>query len=171
MTLCLCSDIFCVENFVIFRTYLIEGGCFNMVATRYIIGCTWFLHNIETNEFLMMLRDDKQDIPYPNKWVFPGGTVEGNETAEEASYRELLEKLDYHIPTHSLQKIFTLHYPSKTTKEHFFYIPLIKQIDELTFNEGQKFELFTLEQIKKMDLGFWCKEIVPILERWISPLW
>ncbi len=34
------------------------------------------------DEVLLLLRDDKPDIPYPNMWDLPGGHVDNGETPE-----------------------------------------------------------------------------------------
>lgn len=130
-----------------------------------IIGCTWFLQN-KNREFLMMLRDNKPDIPYPGHWVFPGGTTEGDETPEEASIRELKEELDYSPP--SMEKILTLYYPNRTVEEHFYFIPLLCKKEDLILGEGQKIELFCFDYVERLNLGFWCREVIPILKRYCS---
>jgi 8-oxo-dGTP diphosphatase len=44
-------------------------------------------------ELLLLLRDDKPEIPYPNTWDLPGGHVEGNESPRECISREMAEEL------------------------------------------------------------------------------
>lgn len=135
---------------------------------NYTIGCTWFLQN-KQGKFLMMLRDDKLEILYQNCWVFPGGTTEGDETPEEASTRELKEALGYYPP--EMRKVVTLYYPKGNAEEHFYYIPLERKIGDLTLGEGQKIELFDLKEIEKLRLGFWCREVIPILKRYLITRW
>ena len=130
---------------------------------NYTIGCTWFLER--NGKLLMMLRDNKPGIPYPNHWVFPGGTTENYETPTEASIRELKEELGY--SPRKMKKIVTLYYPKGNAEEHFYYIPLERAIKDLTLGEGQKIKLFTLEEIEKLNLGFWCREVIPILKRYL----
>jgi len=46
---------------------------------------------------LLQLRDNKQTIPYPNKWGTFGGQVEEMESPEDALIREVREELDYNL--------------------------------------------------------------------------
>lgn len=46
-------------------------------------------------EVLLHLRDDRPDIPYPNRWAFVGGHLEPGETPEEGVRRELREEIAY----------------------------------------------------------------------------
>ena len=44
-------------------------------------------------ELLVILRDDRPDIPYPGHWDLPGGGREGVESPEACALRELNEEL------------------------------------------------------------------------------
>ena len=48
-------------------------------------------------KLLIYLRDDKADIPFPNRRDFFGGHVEAAETPEAALVRELNEELDIEL--------------------------------------------------------------------------
>ena len=43
----------------------------------------------DKGEFLLYLRDNKPDIPFPGYWDLIGGHVEEGETPEEALIREV----------------------------------------------------------------------------------
>ncbi|MCK7516403.1 MAG: NUDIX domain-containing protein [Ignavibacteriales bacterium] len=49
-----------------------------------MIGAGILLLN-SNNEVLLLLRDDKVDIPFPNMWDIPGGKVEDNETPDRSN--------------------------------------------------------------------------------------
>jgi 8-oxo-dGTP diphosphatase len=55
-------------------------------------ACTMFFLN-PRGEVLLLLRDDKPEIPYPNTWDLPGGHVEGSESPSECISREMGEEL------------------------------------------------------------------------------
>ena len=133
------------------------------------IGCTWILYLVEKGEILMMKRDRKVGIPYPGKWVFPGGTAEEAETPEECLPREIQEELGYTPNPENIKKFLVFFYPGGKAIEYFYFIPL-KEIPELKISEGEKIEWFKLEEIEKLDLGFWCREIIPVLRRYITYL-
>jgi len=50
------------------------------------------------DRLLITLRDDLPDIPFPNKWDFPGGGREGDETPFETLAREVLEEVTLVVP-------------------------------------------------------------------------
>ena len=132
-----------------------------------IIGCTWILFSIKEKKILMMKRDKKVGIPYPGKWVFPGGTAKETETPEECLLREIWEELNYKPPLKNIKKFLVFFYPGGKAIEYFYVIPL-KEIPELKISEGERIEWFRLEEIEKLDLGFWCREIIPLLRRYIA---
>ena len=45
-------------------------------------------------EFLLFLRDDKSNIPFPGYWDFIGGETEKDETDLEAIKREINEEIE-----------------------------------------------------------------------------
>jgi 8-oxo-dGTP pyrophosphatase MutT (NUDIX family) len=140
------------------------------VPNEKTIGVTWFLRT-SSNKFLLMKRDEgppEKQIPYPNHWVFPGGTVEGEESLMDASRREMQEECGYSPP--SLQKICSVYYPSNEAEEHFYLVPLTVDIEDLTFNEVADWKLFSLKEIKDLELGFWCEEVLPVLHRFLDEI-
>ena len=54
-------------------------------------GCKIAL--LSDDKLLTILRDDKENIPWPNMWELPGGGREGEETPFECVQREVFEEL------------------------------------------------------------------------------
>lgn len=54
---------------------------------------------VESDGYLMQLRDSKQDIWYPGRWGLFGGAIEPDEDPMGALKRELLEELELEIET------------------------------------------------------------------------
>ena len=47
-----------------------------------------------SGQILLFLRDQKNDIPYPNYWDVLGGNVEDEETPQQCILREMKEEID-----------------------------------------------------------------------------
>lgn len=54
---------------------------------------------VESDGYLMQLRDSKQDIWYPGRWGLFGGAIEPDEDPMDALKRELREELELEIET------------------------------------------------------------------------
>ena len=48
------------------------------------------------------MRDDKENIPWPNMWELPGGGREGDESPFECVAREVFEELGIHLTEDNL---------------------------------------------------------------------
>ncbi|MEM9549310.1 MAG: NUDIX domain-containing protein, partial [Bacteroidota bacterium] len=58
-------------------------------------GCSiiFFTEDKDQVEFLFFLRDNKDEIPYPNTWDLLGGNLEENESPEDCITREMWEEI------------------------------------------------------------------------------
>ena len=59
----------------------------------------------DKGEFLLYLRENKPDIPFPDHWDLIGGHIEEGETPEEALVREVKEELDIDLKEYIFYKI------------------------------------------------------------------
>lgn len=97
------------------------------------------------NKFLMQLRDNIPNIPYPGYWAFFGGHIEPGETPEVAVRREIIEEINYTLP----DKIYEFGcYKSETAVRHIFHAPLEVELDKLILSEGWDIGLVTPEEIR-----------------------
>ena len=55
-----------------------------------IQGCVIILFNTN-NQILLVLRDNKDSIPFPNTWNLLGGILENGESPEECIRKEIRE--------------------------------------------------------------------------------
>jgi 8-oxo-dGTP diphosphatase len=109
------------------------------------------------NEVLLLLRDDKIDIPFPGMWDIPGGKIEENESPEDAVRREMNEELGIKdLGEIKLFKIFT----SENLTDYVFWKRLDLNPEEIDLNEGQKIEYFGQDRIKETKLAFNYNEVL-----------
>ena len=103
---------------------------------------------------LVILRDNKPDIPWPNTWELPGGGREGQETPLECLQREVWEELGLTLKEESI--IWSKIYPSMLDKDRsaVFVVGQIsqEQYREIHFgDEGQEFKLMPVEDFIKAE--------------------
>ena len=103
------------------------------------------------NEVLLLLRDNKFDIPFPNMWDIPGGKVEENENPEFTVRREMQEELGIlDIDDIDLFKIIT----SEKITDYIFWKRIDLDPKKIDLNEGQALEYFDLNKIQETELAF-----------------
>ena len=102
------------------------------------------------NEVLLLLRDDKPDIPYPNMWDLPGGHVEENETSEACIAREMQEEIETDVSSCRLHAVYD--FPDRI--EHIFLMDLDTAAEEITLHEGQRLRWFSLHELEGLPLAY-----------------
>lgn len=121
-----------------------------------MIGAGIILLN-SNNHVLLLLRDDKIDIPFPNLWDIPGGKVEEGEFPEQAVRRELMEEMSINnLGEINLFKIYT----SKNLTDYVFWKRIDLNPAEINLNEGQRIEYFDIGRIRKTRLAFNYNEVL-----------
>lgn len=86
---------------------------------------------------LLVLRRRKEDS-YPNMYEIPGGTVEDNETIEEALYREIYEETGLEVK-HIIKYIGYFDYIEGFKKRQFNFIVSVKIIKKITMSEHDNY--------------------------------
>lgn len=112
---------------------------------KYGIGASIIFVN-QHDQVLLLLRDDKPEIPFPNHWDVLGGHVEENETPAECIVREMVEELSFKINSPTLFKVY--HQEEKI--EYTFWQREDFDIDAITLNEGQRLQWFSKGEIEAL---------------------
>ena len=112
-------------------------------------------------QILTLLRDDKDDIPWPNTWELPGGGREGDETPFECAAREVYEELKIQLSKDDI--VWSRIYPSMLdeNKNSVFLVGKLtqEQFDSIVFgDEGQAYKLMNIEEFLTLD------QVVPQLQ-------
>ncbi|MDZ8024478.1 MAG: NUDIX hydrolase [Nostoc sp. SerVER01] len=97
----------------------------------------------QNNKFLMQLRDNIPNIPYPGHWALFGGHIEPGETPDVAVKREILEEIGYTLPPFVE---FGCYHDEKVVR-HVFHAPLLVELNQLVLNEGWDMGLLSPEDI------------------------
>ena len=103
------------------------------------------------NKVLLILRDNKTSIPYPNMWDVPGGQIEEGETPDEAIRREMMEELG--IKDLGKIELFNI-YRSDNLTDYLFWKKINLDVNEIDLQEGQDIKYFKLGQIRITKLAF-----------------
>ena len=111
---------------------------------------------------LLQLRDQKPDIVFPGHWGFFSGSIEGDETPEQAAWRELWEELEY--KPKQIFKLASRKIPELNKISHIFYFPLTVPVNCLVLHEGMDLGLFSWEEIVGKQLYSQLKkDIFPLI--------
>ena len=97
------------------------------------------------NKYLCCQRKKNKFNYLSEKYEFPGGKVENNETMEEALRREIKEELDLNISIDRFFKTINYSYPDFDIKMHVFFCSL-KNFN-ITLNDHLSYKLLELEQL------------------------
>ena len=113
------------------------------------------------DKLLSILRDDKDNISWPNMWELPGGGREGDESPFECAAREVYEELGIHLNEDCL--LWSKAYPSMLFegRQSVFMVGQLSQdqFDNITFgDEGQTYKLMSIEEFLN------SKQAVPQLQ-------
>ncbi len=109
-------------------------------------------------QFLLSKRKAEQH--QGNKWEFPGGKINGDESVEQALVRELKEELDIEVSAQEDFVNLDFEYPEKHVSLHFQLVTEYKGTERGV--EGQEVAWFTPEQIQELEFP---DANIPMLEK------
>jgi 8-oxo-dGTP diphosphatase len=118
---------------------------------------------IERDNKILCVQRGKAKYSYiSEKWEFPGGKIESNETEHEALKREILEELSMKISITEKFIIVEHSYPDFQLTMHVFKC---SSDEEPILNEHISFKWLTCMELKNLD---WAAADVPILEKYLA---
>ena len=126
-------------------------------------GCSIIFLDDE-NRILLLLRDDKPDIPYPNMWDVPGGHVDPGESPEDCIIREMKEEMDLQLRDFRLFTVMEF----DDRIEYVFWKRENLVIPDIRLHEGQRIEWFTEDRAKDQRLAYGFNRIVRAFFDWIN---
>ena len=104
---------------------------------------------IHNNKLLLIQRDNKSEIPYPNCWGLIGGRSAGDETPEQTLQRKFEEETK--VKPKNFQ--YMMKWPGKET--HVFFVALTdEEVSQLQLgNEGQALQFFNIDEVEHLPLA------------------
>ena len=115
----------------------------------------------DKGEFLLYLRDNKPDIPFPGYWDLIGGHVEEGETPEQALVREVKEELDIDLKEYRFFKKYVCLTGDAYEKTKYIYYGRINlPIEKVTLLEGVRPQYFSRAEIPHVKFANILKSIV-----------
>lgn len=96
-------------------------------------------------KLVVILRDDKPDIPFPNHWDLPGGGREGDESPKACALRETEEELSIRLD--EIDIVWERSYQMDGYLSWFFaaHLPAARLNEVVLGDEGQRWELMSAE--------------------------
>ena len=111
------------------------------------------------HRILMAQRADWQH--QGGKWEFPGGSVEADESPEEAMIRELKEELGVDSTINEKLGIWSFTYPFLHVELHVFLVSTEDSLDSSTLTVHKSMKWVNSEESSKLD---WLEADLPIVQ-------
>ena len=110
-------------------------------------------------QYLAMQRSDSEIGS--GKWEFPGGSVEANESPEEAMIRELKEELDVESTINEKLGIWSFTYPFLHVELHVFLVSTEDSLDSSALTVHKSMKWVNSEDSSELD---WLEADLPIVK-------
>jgi len=117
------------------------------------IPCASIIVENLAGDVLLLLRDDKPDIAFPNYWTLVGGKVEEGETPEMAAHRELAEETGLKADL-SPWKRYNRQHPFFIVDQYVYLAKVDPARVTLVLGEGQALQFFKPWEIHRLKIGY-----------------
>jgi len=123
------------------------------------IPCVAIIIENREGEVLLLLRDNKSTIVFPNHWTLVGGKVENGETPEMAAHRELDEETGLKADL-SFWKRYDRQHPLFIVDQYIYTAIVDPSKESLVLGEGQALQFFKPLEIMYLKIGYGFKALL-----------
>jgi 8-oxo-dGTP diphosphatase len=108
---------------------------------------------------LLLLRDNKSTITFPNHWTLIGGKVEDSETPETAAHRELAEETGLRANL-SFWKRYDREHTLFIVDQYIYTGKMDTPPEMLVLGKGQALQFFKPAEIGRLKIGYGFKALL-----------
>lgn len=102
-------------------------------------------------KFLVYLRDNNPNIPFPNTWDLIGGHIETGEIPIVALIREVKEEIGFDLKRcYEWKNYVCISGDISPNIKHIYFGTIDVPVESLTLTEGQTLRYVTAEEIEEM---------------------
>lgn len=112
---------------------------------------------IKKEDKILIAKRSTGDINVCDKWEFPGGKVESNETEKHAIEREILEEFEMHIRANNFITNNICEYPNKTIDLRLYECTYLN--GEFKLHDHSEYAWVTINQLLEYEL---CPADIPL---------
>lgn len=123
------------------------------------VPCVAIIIENQQGQVLLLLRDNKSTIVFPNHWTLIGGKVAEGETPETAAHRELADETGLKADL-SFWKRYDRQHPLFIVDQHIYTGKVNVSGEELVLREGQALQFFKPEQTRYLKIGYGFKALL-----------
>ena len=123
------------------------------------IPCVAIIIENTQREVLLLLRDNKSTITFPNHWTLVGGKVEEGETPEMGAHRELFEETGLRT-TLTLWRRYDRQHTFFIVDQYIYTAKVDVSSQALVLGEGQALQFFKPEAIRYLKIGYGFKDLL-----------
>ena len=110
-------------------------------------------------DVLLLLRDNKSTLVFPNHWTLIGGKVEEGETPEMAAHRELAEESGLKSSL-SFWKRYDRQHPLFIVDQYIYIGKVDASGESLVLGEGQALQFFKPDETRHLKIGYGFKALL-----------
>ena len=123
------------------------------------IPCASVILENNEGEILLLLRDNKSTIGYPNHWTLVGGKVEDGESPEMAANRELEEETGLKTDL-AFWKRYDRQHPLFIVDQYIYVGRVDASLESMVLGEGQALQFFKPAEIGRLKIGYGFKALL-----------